>query len=86
MSVVATCSLSFKIDLKRLARDFPECVKLNRRYPKYKCAYVKIEGMKGRATLFGSGEMISVGAKSVEDAKNDLTLTYNLLYLLMHGM
>ena len=77
VNVVATCRLPFKVDLESLAAILPGQIKLNPRYPKYRCAYVKVEGMKGVVTVFGSGAMISVGSRSVEDAERDLTIAYN---------
>jgi TATA-box binding protein (TBP) (component of TFIID and TFIIIB) len=67
------------VDLETLAATLPEQVRLNSRYPRYRCAYVKIEGMKGIVTVFGSGAMISVGSRSVEDAERDLTIAYNII-------
>ena len=79
VNVVATCRLPFKVDLESLVSLLPEQVKLNPRYPKYRCAYVKVEGMKGIVAVFSSGAMISVGSRSVEDAERDLTIAYNVI-------
>jgi len=79
VNVVATCRLPFEVDLESLASLFPERVKLNSKYPRYRCAYVKLDGMKGIVTVFGSGAMISVGSRSVEDAQRDLTIAYNAI-------
>jgi TATA-box binding protein (TBP) (component of TFIID and TFIIIB) len=79
VNVVATCKLPFKVDLESLAAMLPEQVRLNPRYPRYRCAYVKVEGMKGVVTVFGSGVMIGVGSRSVEDAERDLTIAYNTI-------
>jgi TATA-box binding protein (TBP) (component of TFIID and TFIIIB) len=79
VNVVATCKLPFKVDLESLAAILPEQVKLNPKYPRYRCAYVKVEGMKGVVTVFGSGAMISVGSRSVEEAERDLTIAYNMI-------
>lgn len=80
VNVIATCVLPTTVDLELLARMFPESVKLNAKYPKYKCAYIKLNDMKGKlVTVFQSGRMISVGAKSVEDAEKDLTLAYSFI-------
>jgi TATA-box binding protein (TBP) (component of TFIID and TFIIIB) len=79
VNVVATCRLPFKIDLEFLARLLPEQVRLNSRYPNYRCAYVKVEGMKGIVTVFASGAIIGVGSRSVEDAEKDLTIAYNMI-------
>jgi TATA-box binding protein (TBP) (component of TFIID and TFIIIB) len=67
--VVATCRLPFKVDLESLARLLPGRVKLNPRYPKYRGAYVRVEGMKGIVTVFDSGAMIGIGSRSAEDAE-----------------
>jgi TATA-box binding protein (TBP) (component of TFIID and TFIIIB) len=79
VNVVATCRLPFKVDLESLVRLFPKEAKLNSSYPKYRCAYLKADGMVGVVTIFGSGAMISVGSKSVEAAKRDLTIAYNMV-------
>ncbi|MEM1557801.1 MAG: hypothetical protein QXG12_04350 [Thermoproteota archaeon] len=79
VNVVATCSLPFRVDLEDLACRFPEYVKLNVKYPKYRCAYIKIEGMKGKVIVFNSGKMICTGARSIEDAENDLMIAYRFI-------
>jgi TATA-box binding protein (TBP) (component of TFIID and TFIIIB) len=71
VNVVATCRLPFKVDLESLAAILLKQIKLNPRYPKYRCVYVKVEGMKGVVTVFGS--------RSVEDAERDLTIAYNVI-------
>jgi TATA-box binding protein (TBP) (component of TFIID and TFIIIB) len=76
VNVVATCRLPFKVNLESLASLLLEQVKFNPRYPKYRCAYAKVEGMKGVVTVFDSGAMIGVGSRSVEDAERDLTSAY----------
>jgi TATA-box binding protein (TBP) (component of TFIID and TFIIIB) len=78
-NVVATCKLPFEVDLESLVKLFPRHVKLNPKYPRYRCAYVKLDGMKGTVIVFSSGTMISVGSKSVEDAQRDLTTAYNAI-------
>jgi TATA-box binding protein (TBP) (component of TFIID and TFIIIB) len=71
--------LPFEVDLESLTKLFPRHVKLNPKYPRYRCAYVKLDGMKGIVIVFSSGVMISVGSKSVEDAKRDLTIACNAI-------
>ena len=50
-----------------------------------RCGYVKMPEMDGRVTIFPSGKMISVGAKSIKRAKDQLNqskfhmLQYNLI-------
>lgn len=58
---------------------FPGYVTLNPRYPRYKCAYVKIDGMKGKVIVFNTGKMIRVGTGNVEDAENDLVIAYSFI-------
>jgi TATA-box binding protein (TBP) (component of TFIID and TFIIIB) len=79
VNVVATCRLPFKLDLESLVRMFLKQTKLNTGYPKYKCAYLKSEGIEGVVVVFASGALIGVGSRSVEAAKRDLTITYNLI-------
>jgi|GEM_PF-1808312 len=79
VNVVATCKLPFEVNLESLIKLFPRYVKLNPKYPRYRCAYVKLDGMKGIVTVFSSGVMISVGSRSVEDAKRDLTIAFNAI-------
>jgi len=79
VNVVATCKLPFKVDLEALVAKLPNNVKLNSRYPKYRCAYLKIEGMRSIVTIFSSGAMICAGSRSVEDAERDLTIAYNII-------
>lgn len=62
VNVVATCRLPFKVDLESLAAMLPGQVKLNSRYPRCRCAYVKVEGMRGVVAVFGSRAMIGVGS------------------------
>jgi TATA-box binding protein (TBP) (component of TFIID and TFIIIB) len=79
VNVVATCKLPFRVNLEALAAKLPDNVKLNSRYPKYRCAYLKVEGMGSIVTVFSSGAMISVGSRSVKDAEKDLTIAYNVI-------
>jgi TATA-box binding protein (TBP) (component of TFIID and TFIIIB) len=79
VNVVATCRLPFKVDLESLVGLFPKEAKLNLSYPKYKCAYLKADGMEDVVTVFGSGAMIGVGSRSVEAAKRDLSIAYNMI-------
>jgi TATA-box binding protein (TBP) (component of TFIID and TFIIIB) len=76
VNAVATCRLPFKVDIEPLAAMLPGQVELNSRYPRYRCAYVKVEGMKGVVTVFGLGAVIGVGSRSVKDAERDLTSAY----------
>lgn len=79
VNVVATCKLPFEVNLESLIKLFPRYVKLNPKHSRYRCAYVKLEGMKGTVIVFSSGTMISVGSKSVEDARRDLIMAYDAI-------
>jgi TATA-box binding protein (TBP) (component of TFIID and TFIIIB) len=79
VNVVATCKLPFEVNLESLVKLFPRHVRLNSKYPRYRCAYVKLDGVKGIVTVFSSGVMISVGSRSVEDAKRDSTIAFNAI-------
>lgn len=43
------------------------------------CAYVKLPEMRGRVTIFSNGKLISVGGKTIEEAKKQLFQTKYLL-------
>lgn len=43
------------------------------------CGYVKTRDMKGKVTVFLTGKLISVGANSIKDSKNQLKKTIDLL-------
>ena len=83
MRILVEDALPFKVDLELLAKLFPKDGKLNPKYPRYRRAYVKLDGIKGIVIVFSSGAMISVGSKSVEDAQRDLTVAYNVI---LNGM
>jgi TATA-box binding protein (TBP) (component of TFIID and TFIIIB) len=78
--------LPFKVDLESLASLLPGQIELNPKYPKYRCAYVKVEGMRGIVTVFGSGALIGVGSRSVEDVERDLTIAYNVILNLVRHL
>jgi len=70
VNVVATAALDRSVDLESLAKRFPEVVSYDPDL--YFAAYFKSKGMKGKVSIFSSGKMISVGTKTIEDAKRDL--------------
>lgn len=41
----------------------------------YRCAYLKDQTMKAKVSIFRTGKMISIGAKTFKDAKHDLNRT-----------
>lgn len=77
VNVVATATLDHSIDLKSLAIHFPAIVSYD---PKvYFAAYFKSREMKGKVSIFQSGKMISVGTRSEEEARRELTSVANIL-------
>jgi len=68
VDVVATAQLGQTVDLDRLivvnGFTYDRAI--------YHCAYFKDEKTTGKIVIFGTGNMISVGAKSYEAARQDL--------------
>jgi transcription initiation factor TFIID TATA-box-binding protein len=76
-NVVSTADLHQPIDARKL---------IQYKWGKYdpeiyggRCGYIKDEGMQGRVSVFLSGKMISIGAKSVFLSKWQLERAMNLL-------
>jgi TATA-box binding protein (TBP) (component of TFIID and TFIIIB) len=75
VNVVATADLGQSVDLARVGwldgfSYEPES---------YPCAYLKRKPMFGKVTIFGTGKLISVGTKSVSQARHDLMLAARVL-------
>jgi TATA-box binding protein (TBP) (component of TFIID and TFIIIB) len=68
VNVVATAELSQSIDLWKLA---PVDGFLYDRAI-YHCAYLKDEKTRAKVSIFGTGKMISIGARSLADSVHDL--------------
>jgi transcription initiation factor TFIID TATA-box-binding protein len=68
VNFVATASLGQSVDLEKLLliEGFLYDSSL------YRCAYLKDKRTKAKVIIFGTGKMISAGAKSFVDAKHDL--------------
>jgi len=71
-NVVATSDLKQNVDINKFSKHAwgihdPEIYG-------GRCGYVKTPEMKGRVTVFPSGKLISIGAKSIENAKNQIHL------------
>lgn len=69
-NVVSTGNLNQTVDIKKFNKFgwgiYDQAIYHGR------CGYVKSSEMKGRVTIFPSGKMISVGAKSIEKANEQL--------------
>jgi len=46
----------------------------------YHAAYVKVKGMKGKATIFSNGKIILVGNTSIKNVKNDLKIVKEFIF------
>ena len=68
VNVVATAEIGESVDLDELSQR-PEVIY---NPSKYRCAYFKDDGMQAKVSIFPSGKMIAVGAKSEETARRDL--------------
>ena len=68
VNVVATAELNQHIVLERLVHErgffYDTAI--------YRCAYLKDRKTRAKVSVFSTGKMISVGAKSLEDARHDL--------------
>lgn len=77
VNVVATASLSQKVDLYELGK-LDEFVHNSEVYGG-RVAYFRSPNLKGMVSVFASGKMISVGTKSEEEAYNALVYTKEFL-------
>lgn len=80
VNVVVTATLNKPVDLESLSSLFPKMVIYNPdAYPPPVPAYFKSSNMRGKVSIFPSGKMISVGTRSEEEAKKELSLVVNKL-------
>jgi transcription initiation factor TFIID TATA-box-binding protein len=70
VNVVATADVGQRVDLRRVGMLSGVVYAPDR----YACAYLKRPGMAGRVSIFGSGKLIGVGAKSIKEVRSDLRL------------
>jgi transcription initiation factor TFIID TATA-box-binding protein len=68
VNLVATAELKQSVDLSKLV--FVEGFLYDTAI--YRCAYLKDNRTRGKVSIFSTGKMICVGAKSFDDAKHDL--------------
>ena len=75
VNVVATAELGQPVDLDRLAMLegflYDQAI--------YHCAYLKDRNTRAKVSIFATGKMISVGAKSLADSKHDLKYAAEVL-------
>ena len=69
-NVVCTANLEQKIDITKLGKL--SCGIYDNEIYGGRCGYVKTPEMSGKVTIFSSGKMISVGAKSIQESKEQL--------------
>lgn len=79
VNVVATASLDRPMDLESLHKLFPHEVIHDPEIYGGRTAYFKSKDMQGKVSIFWSGKMISIGTRSVEKAKQELTLVAKTL-------
>lgn len=78
VNVVCTASLIQKVDITKFS-EFKNCIYDKTVYGG-RCGYVKLPEMKkSRVTVFPSGKMISIGAKSTKDAKKYINIAKSFL-------
>lgn len=77
VNVVATASLNQKIDLNE-ASKIENTIYDHKKY-RGRVVYLKTLDMQGKVVIFSSGKLISVGTKSLIEAKKDLQTTVKIL-------
>jgi transcription initiation factor TFIID TATA-box-binding protein len=77
VNVVATGDTKQPVDIHRLSK-FPWCLHDEEIYGG-RVSYIKDEKMSGRVTVFPSGKVISVGARSISQASSELKHAVELL-------
>ena len=68
VNVVVTAETGESVDLDELSQRLEVIYNPS----KYRCAYFKDDGMQAKVSIFPSGKMIAVGAKSEKTARRDL--------------
>jgi len=69
-NVVCTADLKQRVNIKKFVK-YPWGI-FDEEIYSGRCGYVKIPDMQGRVTIFPSGKMISIGAKSIKNAIEQL--------------
>ena len=78
-NVVATATLDRPVDLESLHERFPHEIVHDQEIYGGRTAYFKSKDMEGKVSIFRSGKMISIGTRSVEEAKQELILVAKIL-------
>jgi TATA-box binding protein (TBP) (component of TFIID and TFIIIB) len=79
--VVATAVLDQPVDLELLHERFPKNIVYDQEIYGGLVAYFKTEGMEGKVSIFWSGKLISLEAKSLEKAYFYEVFTESLMNL-----
>ena len=79
VNVVATSALDLPVELQSLPKFFPHEAEHDDEIYGGRVAYFKSEAMQGKVAIFSSGKMISVGTRSVEEARRELNLVAEAL-------
>ena len=79
VNVVATADLKQSVDLQEVSKL--QYITYNQKKYSGRVAYVKTPSMFGKVSIFLSGKLISVGTKSLKQAKEDLQKTADILLL-----
>ena len=77
VNVVATSSLGQSIDLEKVEKL--EYVRYDSDIYGGRAAYLKTPDIRGKVIIFGSGKLISVGAKSEQQATDELEIAAQIL-------
>ena len=79
VNVVATAALDRTMDIESLPELFPHEAVHDEEIYGGRVAYFKSEVMQGKVTIFPSGKMISVGTRSIEEARREMNLVAEAL-------
>ncbi len=75
-NIIATSSVEFMVNIEKFA-ELNSFVDIDVNYPVG--AHCKNSDIVGLVTVFRSGKMISVGAKTIEQSRSNIQLITNLL-------
>jgi len=79
VNIVCTATLSHPVKIEYLPQLFPNEAIYDKEIYGGRVAYFKSESMQGKATIFPSGKIISVGTRSIEEAIRELNLVARAL-------
>ena len=79
VNVICTAKLDRSIDIESLPQLFPNEAVHDEEIYGGRVAYFKSEAMRGKVSIFPSGKLISVGTRSIDEAKRELNLVAKAL-------